>query len=358
MAITIETFTVSIMSGFLFYLIGLPLPWVLGPLVAVLLWKNVFNRTVNMPLVCRDGGLIIIGYMMGSSFTKETAVQIARFLPSMTVVTLCVVCFSILLAFILYKPMGISFISALLGTVPGGLSQMAILSEEIIGADMTSVTLMQSIRVLSVVFFIPFFVIHGLAGEPAAPVKIIASAAAVNLSLYSCFKLLLFLAAATAGAWVAKKVHFPLPPMLGPLLVIALLQVSGAGIIKIPGFLLIPAQITLGIYMGKSYDKKNIISPLKTIVLTLLSSLALILFTFLIAYYLFVFYDMNTTTAFLSTAPGGMSEMAVTAVAVNADLSFVTAFQMFRLLFILFIVTPIYKFVFSKEGPESSTSPK
>ncbi|MNW03830.1 putative ammonia monooxygenase [compost metagenome] len=52
---------------------------------------------------------------------------------------------------------------------------------------------------------------------------------------------------------------------------------------------------------------------------------------------------MSLTTAFLGTAPGGMAEMGLTGAAVGADLSIIVAYQMFRLLFILFIAPLVVK---------------
>lgn len=357
MLVILETFVLAAASGCLFYTFSFPLPWVLGPLAAIILWKNVLKRRVSMPLEIRNGGLIILGYMMGSSFTRETAVQIARFLPSVSFATLCLIGFPLLLAFLTYKPMGISLTSAILGNVPGGLSQMVLLSDELEDADITAVTYLQSIRLLFVVSFVPFFVLHGLVDGPVNPAVTASSFSMKSLLLLPWAKLFLFIGAAALGAHVAKKLRFPVAHLLGPLLVIALLQVSGAGVVKMPGLLLIPAQITMGIYMGQSFNRASMNNPLKTTVITLISNLALILFTLLLAYYFFVFYDMNITTAFLGAAPGGMSEMAVTAIAINADLSFVTAFQIFRMLLILFIISPLLKLALpriSREHPAHS----
>jgi len=352
MLIIIETFMIAAVSGFLLNMIHFPLPWVLGPLVAVLTWKSAVKRAVSMPGVFRNGGLIIIGYMMGSPFTRETAIQIARHLPSILAVTLGAVLFSLLLAFLIYKPIGISLNSAILGSVPGGLTQMVILCDELKDADITFVTFMQSIRLLSVVFFVPFFVIHGLVEDPVIPAEAIAAASGNALLTFPAAKFLVLLAASVAGAWAAQKLKFPTPQMLGPLLIIALLQVAGADIPAMPKSLIILAQITIGIYIGLSFQASRKLG--KATAITLLSTLALILLTFISAYYLAVFHDMNLATAFLSTAPGGISEMAVTALAIDADLSFVTAFQLFRLLFILFVVPPVLRLALSKADSQAS----
>ncbi|KUK52559.1 MAG: Putative ammonia monooxygenase [Desulfotomaculum sp. 46_296] len=57
-------------------------------------------------------------------------------------------------------------------------------------------------------------------------------------------------------------------------------------------------------------------------------------------------YSLDLISAFLGTSPDGMGEMGLTAVLVNANVSMVTAYQMFRLLFILFVVSFLLKWRF------------
>jgi uncharacterized membrane protein AbrB (regulator of aidB expression) len=58
-------------------------------------------------------------------------------------------------------------------------------------------------------------------------------------------------------------------------------------------------------------------------------------------------------TAFIGTAPGGMAEMGITAMMVNADLSTVVAFQLSRLLFVLVIVFPLMSWLFRRKRNKS-----
>ena len=53
-------------------------------------------------------------------------------------------------------------------------------------------------------------------------------------------------------------------------------------------------------------------------------------------------------TGFLSTAPGGFSEVGVVALALNADVAFIMAYQMFRLFFILLLVPPLLRWRFRR----------
>ncbi len=60
----------------------------------------------------------------------------------------------------------------------------------------------------------------------------------------------------------------------------------------------------------------------KIIAVSLMGSLALLLFSSVIGYFLTQFYDITLINAFLGTAPGGMAEMGLTAILVNGDVNF------------------------------------
>ncbi|RYG72527.1 hypothetical protein EU245_10000 [Lentibacillus lipolyticus] len=65
-------------------------------------------------------------------------------------------------------------------------------------------------------------------------------------------------------------------------------------------------------------------------------------------YGLAVLYNLTYSTAFLSTAPGGMVEMGLTAAAVGGDVSVVTSYQLFRLLVIMLFVPFFFKWLAGK----------
>jgi uncharacterized membrane protein AbrB (regulator of aidB expression) len=53
-------------------------------------------------------------------------------------------------------------------------------------------------------------------------------------------------------------------------------------------------------------------------------------------------------TSFLSTAPGGLAEMGITALTVGADSSTMTAYQLTRLLFIMLVFPYVVRFILKK----------
>ncbi|MFP3472832.1 AbrB family transcriptional regulator, partial [Micrococcus sp. SIMBA_144] len=66
-----------------------------------------------------------------------------------------------------------------------------------------------------------------------------------------------------------------------------------------------------------------------------------VFFSFLLAILLTKITSINLATAFLSTAPGGLAEMGVTATIVDADLAMISGYQLFRIFFIMFIALPL-----------------
>ena len=83
---------------------------------------------------------------------------------------------------------------------------------------------------------------------------------------------------------------------------------------------------------------------------TLLSVTGLLLLSLGIGWLLNLALWIPTVTAFLSTAPGGIAEMSLTAIQVQADVSTIVAFQLFRLFFILLVVPPALKWWLAREN--------
>lgn len=331
----ISTLAVALVGGGAFLELNIPLPWILGPVTSIIAWGAFFGGQPCWPVGLRNIGLLALGYTMGRPFTPEAAQQVVTQFPEMALMTSLTVLFSLLMSYVTFRQTGISLASCVIGGVPGGLAQMVLLGEEIPEADDTIVAFMQTIRVLAVVFSIPFLAIHGLSGT--APAAQAGLASTVTLGILPLFAL-----AVAAGAWLAIKVKLPTPWLLGPVLATGLLVLSGTPAPMLPPPVLIAAQVSMGTYIGQGIKLNSLESRWRTILpYTLLNVAAVVLFSLLLGWMLTWFIPASLVTGFLSTAPGGVAEMGLTAMLVNADLSTVVAYQTFRVLFIL-LVMPIF----------------
>lgn len=358
MSSIIKTMVISLMGGYLFYRLNMPMAWMLGPLTAVLIYSQVFQQTTNWPFSLREGAQIILGSVMGSSFSPETALAIVSQLPYMLISTVVTIPFALLFSFFIPRLTHISFSSCILGSIPGGLSQMAILSDEIEDADVSVVTFMQTIRLLTVVFVVPFLVLKS-ASMGIVPGASEAVSSAGLLEVTVSMKLISSIALAALSGLVAKRFRFPTPFLLGPLVTMAVLSVTGMDVPQVPRLLVMASQVSFGAYLGHTIRPRNLGNNWqKLLPLTLINSGAVIAFSFLVGYILTLIDSMDILTAFLAFAPGGMSEMAVTAMAVHANLSTVTSYQIFRMFFIMLLVPPFLKWWLVKDQPKDDLGKK
>ena len=338
---TIMTLVAASFSGAVFYGLKFPLPWLLGPMAGMIIW-NVFLAAAPLwPVKLRNAGLVFIGYMMGSTFTPDAARQIAAQYPEMMMVTLLTIAFSMALGYITYRQSGISLASSVIGSVPGGLSQMSVLGEEIPAADGSVVAFMQTIRVVGVLFCVPFVALHGLAGEAVLPP---AQAWAALGQPINPASVMAFGAVVIAGTIIAVMLKFPTPYLLGPVLSTCLLTITGLPAAPLPG----PDNYNFSTGGGDLYRRRVRLGALaddwrKMVPYTVLSVAAILFFSFALGWLLSRYTATNLVTGFLSAAPGGMAEMGLTAMMVSADVSSVVAFQLFRVLFILLILPLILK---------------
>nr|WP_239586027.1 AbrB family transcriptional regulator [Bacillus mesophilus] len=336
---------VAFIGGLLFTFLHLPLAWMLGSLLAVVLWKLVMKREVVSKPITRNGALVIIGYMLGISFTYDTLVQMVKMLPAMFTTTILLICFSMLVSVFIVKFIGISFKTAFIGMMPGGFSQMVLLGEELEEVDVTSVTLFQLIRLLSVIYLVPAIVrIDWFSNTTEVSVTGTFSPESSTL-----MEVILFIVVTGVSSFLAVKSNLPTPYLVGPIIGCAIFVVVGFTPFYIPEFLLVAAQIFLGIHIGKMVDPNKLKNWKLFGVGALIACFILLLSTILIAVLLQWVYPISLGTAFLSTAPGGIAEMGLTAQAIGADLSIVAGFQLFRIFFILFLVPPVLVWIFKKQ---------
>lgn len=328
-------FLLSCAGGGIFTLVHMPLPWTLGPLMTVILVKIGFRRPVYWPVKIRNLAMVLLGYVMGSPFTPQTGQQVLAQLPAMSIITLLTIALCLAGGYITGRYLDMGMATSLLGSMPGGLTQMAMVCEEVEEADAATVTLMQTVRVITAVFIVPFLVLHGLADRIDPVNRTLSQFQAGDIP-----SLLLFAAVMALLIGLMRYLRVPNPYLIAPIIGTAGLVLSGVNPPALPPFMVALAQVCVGIRMGMAV-KVSSLSNWKTVLFMNFVSVFLVIMAFLgIDYILALITKISFVTAFISTAPGGMAEMGLTALMVHADLSTVIAFQLFRLMFVLLIAIP------------------
>ncbi len=338
---SLPLFIVATTGGLVFNLLHLPLPWTLGPLVMAIVWKTMLKKPAYWPKKLRNMGMVVLGFMMGSPFTPTVAEQIIQQLPIMLATTSILIFLCLATGYLAERYTGVGLANSLIGSLPGGLSQMAVICEETKGTSVSVVTLMQTVRVITVVFVVPLLALHGIADTIIPATKALVTPMQLDqfplLALFFIIILLLIK--------LAKRLHISNVYVLAPVFGTICLTLSGLSAPVLPTEVIALAQILVGIRMGLDVDFGSL-SNWKTIALVNLCCVLTVITLLLGVSYVFShIYPISFVTAFISMAPGGMSEMALTALSANADFPTVVAYQLFRLLFLLLVCVPITKWL-------------
>lgn len=344
---------IAIIGGIIFTFLHTPIPWLLGPMTTILIGARFSKIQLYWPTWMRNVGLIIVGYSIGLSFTGEALVQIGKLLPVMLLMTVCLVIFCAGIAFVVSKLTGVDYPTVLTGCIPGGLSQMIIFAEEVKGIDITTVTFLQVARLMMIIFFVPFLVLGPLFENNVHNVSdgVVRAVQSSNIPIF------VFVITCLICAFLAKKIKLPTPFLLGPILGTAIMNVSGLQGAPLSQLILDLSQFLIGGYIGMLLKPEKLQHKTRVISLALISGMVMILGSLGLSYLLILQIGITPSTSFLSMAPGGTDQMGILAHEIGADLSMVSGFQLFRLLFIYFVVPPLLRLFFrlAMRKPTSTT---
>ncbi|SDX33384.1 AbrB family transcriptional regulator [Paenibacillus sp. PDC88] len=343
------TLLTALLGGWIFDLLHIPLSWLLGPMVFVLIGSSKWGTHFEWNASLRNTGMIIVAYTMGLSFTLSALKEITRHLPTMLLMTVLLLLLCAGMAVILSRLTRTDFLTMLMGSIPGGLSQVVTLAEETKGVNVTIVTVMQVIRLFTIIISVPallFSPIIGQTHERSAGAGLNEGTAAIIGSGQSIIlNYGLYAVVCMVCAWAAKQFKFPTAPLLGPMIGTALLQMTGLIGPILPTSVINGAQVLIGAYLGLLLKPGQFTQRFKILSLSITSSLLLVTGAAILSFLLSVFSSVSLPTALLSLAPGGMDQMSIMAHEIGADLSIVAVYQLFRLLFIFFAVPPVLRMV-------------
>lgn len=304
------------LGGTLFQLTGLPLAWMLGPLIANLLASSQGVK-VSVPEPLRNVFLAVMGLVLGSQVTPQLAHRVLDW-PVSAALLLLGVAASTAVAAAWYRRCGFDPVSAWFGAAPGAMTAMILLGEKC-GGDPQRIAVAQSLRIILVILVLPpLFWAYGGGDAGIGP---------VNRGLEHGWMLLLIPLLLPLGRWL----RMPSPALLAPLLVAALLSGADIASLTLPEWGMNLMLWVLGSAIGSRFQ--GMTGQLfgrylwQSGVATLLALLVLAFFAELIHQLLGVGRDV----ALLALAPGGIGEMAILAVALNIDPVFVAFHHLLRM---------------------------
>lgn len=316
-------------------LAGIPLPWMIGPIVvAGFLTPTTGLNGSTVPL--RMFGQLIIGAAMGLYLAPEAVARIVDSIIPIGLSAALTVLVAFLLGWLQARLLRLDGATAIYSSVPGGPVDMALLAQHH-GGDPARTALAQTMRIVLIVVLFPQVLLAlGAVNAPhdVDPIAI-GELAPLAVVLLLCI----------GAGFAAGRIRLLNPFFMGPLLLVGVLTSLGIHLPLVPTWLTAFAQVLLGISIGSMFHRDLFRASAATIGMALLTTLALFGLCIAIAWGLHVAFGLDLAAMILSTAPGGATEMAVTARAMELDVPLVVAFQVFRVILIATLMPLLFRTV-------------
>lgn len=320
-------------AGALFAWLKAPLPWMIGPMVALAILQ--FSGTnLRSPPLGREAGQLAIAMALGLYFTPAVAREVASHTAALLVLAFGVFLVGVMASVFLARAAGVDRATAYFASAIGGASEMVMLADRN-GGLADRVAIAHSLRILIVVTSFPVAItLLGQTGSDdyqpvAAP--------------FDAARLALHAAAAIVAGWVWRRVGLPNGFMMGPLLLTIALAANGVGLSAIPAWMVNAAQVLLACNLGVRFQRRFLREAPRFVAASVASVALMLLLSSLLGVVVAVLVDAIPATLLLAAAPGGIAEMAITAKVLQVGVAFVTAAHVLRFVIVMLLTEPAWR---------------
>lgn len=325
------------LAGTLWWSLGLPLPWVVGPLVVVAALSMGGVPTHSLAQL-RNVGQAVIGTALGLYFTPAMLALVAQLWWAVALGVLWA--FGLAWGFSRFlqarhaRELGVQALStAWFASAIGAANEMTMLGERH-GARTDLVAGAHSLRLLLITVLMPFALQawgahgHGASAAAAAPVDWGGLAILGGFAALGC---------ALALRWGLVNAWF-----LGPWLTTMVLTGSGVELSSIPAPITAAAQVAIAVSLAVRFNRQFVAMAPRWLASVGVGTLAMMVLSAGFAGALALATGVPMATLVLATSPGGIAEMAITAKVLALGAPVVMAFHVIRLCAVLVLTGPIF----------------
>ncbi|MFZ3583286.1 AbrB family transcriptional regulator [Loktanella sp. DJP18] len=328
--------TIGVVSGLLGFWIGMPLPWMLGPMIGTTI-AAMAGLPVRGPGKLRPIVIPVIGVLLGSGITAELFGQLGSWALTLILLPLFLTAAAGVSYFVYRRLGGYDPVTAFYSAMPGGLNEMLLLGAAA-GGDDKKIALAHAARVLIVIFLVVLYfglvlgVRSGQSGQNYVPLDALALTDYLILGL-----------CAVLGAVLGKVLHLPAAPVFGPMILSGIVHVAGWVHVAPPTVIVITAQIVIGTVIGARFVGASVKEILRDIGVGTVATVGMLAVAILFAETIARIMDMPLSQAFLAYAPGGLTEMSLLTLTLGQDIAYVSVTHIIRITMIIAIAPAAFR---------------
>ncbi|WP_231388599.1 AbrB family transcriptional regulator [Pseudooceanicola algae] len=290
------------------------------------MFPRLLPENYRFPEVFRSVFIATIGATIGAKITWDVVQNLPQVALSMLALTAFVPLSQLMNFQIFHRIGGYDRPTAFYAGAPGGLVE-AIVAGESAGADVQVLAVQQFLRIIAVITLLPV----GMSLVYGHPVGSSAGMS-LNRSAVGITHIPEVIGAALLGLVIFRRLHVPAAQLIGPLICAAVLTLSGLAVIEAPQWLISGCQIVIGTSLGTRFAGMNLRRLVKATWLSLLSVGAMIAVGLAMALAIHPLTGQALDVLLISFSPGGVTEMALVALSLNANPAVVTLHHLYRII--------------------------
>ncbi|WP_040159425.1 AbrB family transcriptional regulator [Nigerium massiliense] len=312
-------------------LLGLPSPELFGALFVSMTYAvSGLGPSLTVPGPVSALGQGLIGVSMGSLIQLATLQALGTHAAVIMAINVATLLASLLMGHLFSRLSHVSEATGAFSLIAGGASGVTAIAREL-GADDRITGVVQYLRVLIILVGMPIVttVIFHPARQPGAAPG--ATDVPLGMSLvYVAISL-------AAGGLVTRLTHFPAGWLLGPLFVAGALSTWGVlGPTGVPPLLVSLAYAVVGLQVGTRFTRSSLAQVGRLLPLALAMIVLIVAVCAGFGLCLSAVTGLPRLDTYLATTPGGLYAVLATAAESGADVTFVLAVQVIRLILVLF----------------------
>ncbi|MDO6591436.1 AbrB family transcriptional regulator [Loktanella sp. D2R18] len=336
--------SIGVAAGVCAFWVGLPLPWMLGPMIATTI-AAMSHVPVRAPMRLRPIVIPIIGVLLGSSVTAQVFGLLQNWVVTLVALPVFLAIASAV-SFAVYRQIGgYDRVTAFYAAMPGGLNEMLIMGEQA-GGDGRRIALAHAARILVVIVFVAMF--FGLVLGVSSGAR--GATQWIPLDALTGFDYAVLATCAVLGNWLGTRLGMPAAPVFGPMILSAAAHIAGVVTVSPPTVFIIAAQVTMGTIIGSRFAGASIAQVGRDIALAMVASAFMLVVAVLFAIGIGWASGIPISQAFLAYSPGGLTEMSLLTLALDQDVTYVSVMHILRITFIIAVAPAIFRIWAGRSG--------
>jgi uncharacterized protein len=151
-------------------------------------------------------------------------------------------------------------------------------------------------------------------------------------------ELVISIALAVSAAFLLNWINFPAGALIGAMVGIAGLKLSGVSVPEVPGAIRFVALIVIGWDLGTRFSRELLAAVSGNLVPLVLVVAAFLVMGWVLAWALWKLGLMDPATAVLATSPGGLVQMGALTSDIESNAALVVGFHLLRIVSVLLSV--------------------